>query len=329
MSTTEDDLDTDDAIIFFGAAAEDAQLEDARLKAAFGGAPASGGGVGLAARPVVRIPELQRRFRDNPTEAVIANVPPHQGADEIRLWNTSGQINQLVAHYQEDQRRLDLMAGNSLVVFSRRVKGFLLEIMSQFVSNMPTLNEIPYQIIRETSAPPQPVAPSRGAVPPQPPSVGEFVVNEIGEDERRDLEYMRAVDTVLNTTAVTGQAELTDATVAAVAGAASVLRLLNMRKFISKQLKHFLGDQDVLDMFAYLVAVQLFEARIKQNAKYNKVVDLPRVHADGMAKAREINKSVKWDESREYFVMATPDEIEREALAYARRRMYAKSGKLR
>jgi hypothetical protein len=322
MSTTDDDLDdTDDAIIFFGAAAEDAQLEDARLKAAFGGG-------GLAARPVVTIPELQRRFRDNPTEAVIANVPPHQGADEIRLWNTSGQINQLVAHYQEDQRRLDLMARNPLVVFSQRVKGFLLEIMSQFVSNMPTLNEVPYQIIRETGGagvPPQaPLPASEGG-----PRVGEFVVNEVGEEQRRDLEYMRAVDTVLNTTAVTGQAELTDATVAAVASATSVLRLLNMRKFISKQLKHFLGDQDVLDLFAYLVALQLLEARIKQNAKYNKVVDLMRVHTEAIAKAREINKSVKWDASREYFVMGTPEEADREALEYARRRMYAKSGKLR
>lgn len=320
-----DDDDADAQPIWFTADDHDEDLQ--RVRNALSGpgpgprtgqSAALGHRVSAVERPVVMIPQLRDAYEQDPVEAVIDNIPPHEGADDIRIWNNGNQINRLVQHHERANERQNALWRNPVYAFVQLVNGFLLDQGSSTYSNSVDIDSVPFQVMIESNVSgaggaPAPAAGAAGAASATggagaaggAAQVGQFAVNELSEARRRDLDYKRKVDAVLNTTGVTGMSLLTPVMRAGIADALSSLRNFDMNKFENADFEHFLAGKIAMELFAKLVALQIQHLQMDKQTKYNKVVDMQRLRVRIREKCHEIYVTLIYNEREQGFVKST------------------------
>jgi hypothetical protein len=290
---------------------KDASID--RIRAAFAPTSASDN-VAMDERNKHRVfvPALQRAYRDDPQEAIIDNIPPHQGAEDIRLWNSDGQrLDPLVEYHDKLNARQDTLWKNPDYVFDQYLKGFLQKKGGgAALSNMFDLNEVPYQLapapvaVQEPAPRPRPNAKTNPAPAPTiaPAGVGAFVVGaapgvdadvmDTGAARLRELDYKKTVDAAMDTMGVTGMGILTNAQLAGISAALADLRATNARKFDRATKTSFLRDSSALEDFAQLVAYEITLAEgMIGTGTYLKQVDLPRRKNAVLQQCRAMDKT--------------------------------------
>lgn len=260
-------------------------------------------------QPAVVIPELARQYARDPEEAVIRNIPPHEGAEEVRAWSGNNRIPQLVDHQRQVQRIVDAQWNSPAYVFMQYLKGNLQQSGAN-LSNMFSLSDIPSSArINEPQPPPQ-TAPGAGAGAGAGPAAaggGQFRM-DLNEGERRDLQFTREVDDVLNTAGVTGRAYFKPTALAGIAAGLSALRRFNAVEYTGAKLEDFYEDDTALQLFAQLVALCIHSSGSLTGRRYLAEMERGQLQVETREKCMEIYTTLNKDE-RGKFRAATLSEI--------------------
>jgi hypothetical protein len=291
-------------ILYFGDAGKGDQEDDPemqRLKRAF--APIGGGGSSASAKPsnVIVFPQINRQFQNDVEQAVTDNIPIYQDNGAVRRVAASGELDEMRRKHEEAERRQAVMRKDPIYRFALVLQGLVGTQMAGKVANM-GLEEMGgnVQIV---------VSDAAGAAAAAPVlDVGQFSVNELGEPQRRRLQQLRDIDSLMGTAAVSGKTILTPLTESKIGEALASLRESDYDKFYQKKKEHFMGSEETIHMFAQLVALKFEEGMIKHSSRYQGEVVLPRERQDIKDKCYAIKTQLVFDTPTNVFRMRTPHE---------------------
>jgi hypothetical protein len=281
-------------------------------------------------RPVTVIPEIQRRFLEDPKEAVKNNVGVHHRPEQIDA--IEDDVIKIAEARQRQSDVADQLWSNEDFEFLSLVKGITRDgtLMNREVNTfnsdgrlITTVGAGPRSIGLLQSGPLVDVS-RRGPTATEAKYIFNPAVRPLPRDatqQQRDdhrvetanldrLRMLENVDRIMEEPQVSGVMQMSSVMFGALQEALSHLVIRNRAKYAHKNKNHFYPDFHVKVFFAQLVATLILFNKVTAPNQYYKVVEEPRRQAAISNALNNLDHNVVWEADRKCFVLATQKKTE-------------------
>lgn len=259
--------------------------------------------------PIITISQMRDDFDQNPIKKIMDAVPVHDNPEGIESLDQD-KVQRVIDNHANQIRNIELLYRNKEFELIELIKGGTRDPTSSMASMGPAQSVHSIPIVTTTNVNRSLVDPVSNPNKEEEEDVGYFNLQrrDINDTDNRQLQRIRAIENIIDSTVVTGRVAITAEMKTAMAEADARLSAFDYEKFRDKDRFCYLGERAVMTLYAGLVSLFVhkihsfaprFHLTNKKDEALDKSID---------AKVYQCYYSFVWNSADNVFRMATPGE---------------------